>query len=119
MPHVAEHKEGEPILDFTGAFDDEPQLDFTNAFGVGQGRTQQRYVPDNNSIVTMPEGSSASFDLRESKELIDGQEGFDGNTTLGNIFNLNATGGLFELGDIKILVVVVIPPTTSPPPSPP
>lgn len=104
MPHVAGHKEDEPILDFTGAFEEEPQLDFTDAFGVGQGRTEQRYVPENNSIVTMPATSSPSFDSREAKELIDGQEGFFGNTP---IFDLGAPGGFAELEDIKKIIGVL------------
>ena len=101
MPHVTGHKELAPV-DFLAEQDRDPRLAPVD-FGIGQGRTQQKYVLDNNSIVTMPADSSASFDLRESKEFIKGQEGFDGNTALGNIFNLNATGGLFELGDIGIL----------------
>lgn len=102
MPHTAGHREGEPILDFTGAFEEfaeqEPQLDFTGAFGVGQGRTQQKFVPDNNSIVNMPATSSASFNARESKELIEGRKGFFGNTSVADVFN--TPGGFLEPADI-------------------
>ena len=101
MPHVAGHKEGDPILDFTGAFEEEPILDFTGAFGVGQGRTRQRFVPENNSIVNMPATATASFAYRESKELIEGQEGFFGNTSIGEL--LGAPGGIFDIEDIKKL----------------
>lgn len=98
MPHIAGHREGEPVLDFSGAFaEPEPVLDFSDAFGVGQPRTQQKFVSENNSLVNMPATSSVSFDSRESKEFIEGQEGFFGNTSTAGLFELlNAPGGLID-----------------------
>ena len=115
MPHVVGHIEDEPILDFTGAFgEDEPILDFTGAFGAGQGRTEQKFVPENNSIVTMPVNSSASFNSRESKELIEGQEGFFGNTSIQGLLDLvGAPGGFAETADIKKLLTTLDPLVTT------
>ncbi|KKL19610.1 hypothetical protein LCGC14_2463750, partial [marine sediment metagenome] len=74
-------------------------------FGVGQGRTEQRFVPENNSIVNVPAGASPSLASRESKEFIEGQEGFFGNTSIQPMLDLlGAPGGFAEAEDIKKLV---------------
>ncbi len=96
MPHVAGHKEFAPV-DFLA--EEEPRAFAPVDFDVGQGRTQQKFVPENNSLVTMPETSSASFNSRESKEFIEGQEGFFGNTPIFEL--LGAPGGLVDAEDIK------------------
>ena len=103
MPHTVEHIEGfAPII-----FPSEDEGFAPINFGVGQGRSEQKFVPENNSIVTMPANSSASFNSRESKELIEGQEGFFGNTSTAGLFELlGAPGGLvdtFIMQDIKKL----------------
>lgn len=106
MPHVAGHTEEEEPLIFDlsdeGIRGTEEPLVFD--FGVGQGRTEQKFVPENNSSVNMPATSTPSFDSRESKEFIEGQEGFFGNTSIQPLLeSLGAPGGIFELDDIKKL----------------
>lgn len=107
MPHSPEHIEDEEFapINFPATAEDVGFAPIN--FGVGQGRTEQKFVPENNSSVTMPATSSASFNTRESKELIEGQEGFFGNTSTAGLFELlGAPGGLVDLfiiQDIKKL----------------
>lgn len=83
----------------------EPERQFAPVdFSLGQGRSEQKFVPENNSTVNMPVTSSASFDSREAKEFIDGEEGLWGNTPLGNLFA--APGGVIDpniLNDLRKL----------------
>ena len=88
MPHTVEHiEEFAPIV-----FPPEDEGFAPINFGAGRGRTEQRFVPENKSTVTVPANSSACFSSRESKEFIEGQEGFFGNTSIPELSG--AAGGI-------------------------
>lgn len=99
MPHVAEHidERFEPIA--FSAEGDDPRFEPID-FGLGQGRSEQKFVPENNSTVNMPVTSSASFNSREAKEF-EGEEGLWGNTLLGNL--VSAPGGVIDLNILNDL----------------
>ena len=101
MPHVIEHIEGDEGFIPLGFSPSTPDDGFI-PLGFGQGPPQQVYVPENNSIVIVPAGSTRSLASRESKESIEGQEGLYGNTFM-EIF-LGAPGGFAEPADLKKLL---------------